>query len=167
VPDGFGISQRNVVVSTVGLAPAIRKLADEHLSVTLAVSLHTPDDELRDTLVPVYNRWPVAEVLDAARYYADTSGHRVSIEYALIRDVNDQPWGGDLLGKKLHKALGPLVHVNLIPLNPTPGTDWDAGPRPVQDEFVRRVIAQGVTCTVRDTRGREIAAACGQLASEG
>ncbi|MBU3063892.1 23S rRNA (adenine(2503)-C(2))-methyltransferase RlmN [Nocardia sp. NEAU-G5] len=165
-PDGFGISQRNVVVSTVGLAPAIRKFADEGMSVTLAVSLHTPDDELRDTLVPVNNRWPVAEVLDAARYYADKSGRRVSIEYALIRDVNDQPWRADLLGKKLHKALGPRVHVNLIPLNPTPGSEWDASPKPVEREFVRRVEAQGVPCTVRDTRGQEIAAACGQLAAE-
>ncbi|MGN2636873.1 23S rRNA (adenine(2503)-C(2))-methyltransferase RlmN [Nocardia takedensis] len=165
-PDGLGISQRNVVVSTVGLAPAIRKLADEDLSVTLAVSLHTPDDELRDTLVPVNNRWPVAEVLDAARYYADKSGRRVSIEYALIRDVNDQPWRADMLGKKLHKALGSRVHVNVIPLNPTPGSEWDAAPKPVEREFVRRVNEQGVPCTVRDTRGQEIAAACGQLAAE-
>ncbi|MDO4685489.1 MAG: 23S rRNA (adenine(2503)-C(2))-methyltransferase RlmN [Corynebacterium sp.] len=165
-PNGFGISQRNVTVSTVGLAPAIRKLADEELSVTLAVSLHTPDDELRDTLVPVNNRWPVAEVLDAARYYADRSGRRVSIEYALIRDINDQDWRADMLGKKLHQALGSLVHVNLIPLNPTPGSKWDASPKDRQDEFVRRVIAQGVPCTVRDTRGQEIAAACGQLAAE-
>ncbi|PRQ12570.1 23S rRNA (adenine(2503)-C(2))-methyltransferase RlmN [Corynebacterium sp. 13CS0277] len=165
-PDGFGISQRNVTVSTVGLAPAIRKLADEDLSVTLAVSLHTPDDELRDTLVPVNNRWSVAEVLDAARYYADKTGRRVSIEYALIRDINDQDWRADMLGKKLHKALGSRVHVNLIPLNPTPGSKWDASPKDRQDEFVRRVIAQGVPCTVRDTRGQDIAAACGQLAAE-
>jgi 23S rRNA (adenine2503-C2)-methyltransferase len=166
-PDGFGISARSVTVSTVGLAPAIRKLADEKLGVTLAVSLHTPDDELRDTLVPVNNRWKVSEVLDAARYYADVTGRRVSVEYALIRDVNDQPWRADLLGKKLHRALGPLVHVNLIPLNPTPGSEWDASPKPVEREFVRRVQAAGVSCTVRDTRGREIAAACGQLAAEG
>ena len=165
-PEGFGISQRNVTVSTVGLAPAIRKLADEGLSVTLAVSLHTPDDELRDTLVPVNNRWSVQEVLDAARYYADKTGRRVSIEYALIRDVNDQGWRADMLGKKLHKALGSRVHVNLIPLNPTPGSKWDASPKEQQDEFVRRVAAQGVPCTVRDTRGQEIAAACGQLAAE-
>ncbi|AXK88437.1 23S rRNA (adenine(2503)-C(2))-methyltransferase RlmN [Nocardia farcinica] len=165
-PDGLGISQRNVVVSTVGLAPAIRKLADEGLSVTLAVSLHTPDDELRDTLVPVNNRWPVAEVLDAARYYADTTGRRVSVEYALIRDINDQPWRADMLGAKLHKALGSRVHVNVIPLNPTPGSKWDASPKPVEREFVRRVNEQGVPCTVRDTRGQEIAAACGQLAAE-
>lgn len=166
-PNGFGISARSVTVSTVGLVPAIRKLADEKLNVTLAVSLHTPDDELRDTLVPVNNRWKVSEVLDAARYYADATGRRVSIEYALIRDVNDQPWRADLLGKKLHGALGPLVHVNLIPLNPTPGSEWDASPKPVEREFVRRVRERGVSCTVRDTRGREIAAACGQLAAEG
>ncbi|MDR3661415.1 MAG: 23S rRNA (adenine(2503)-C(2))-methyltransferase RlmN [Mycobacterium sp.] len=166
-PDGFGIGARSVTVSTVGLAPAIRKLADEKLGVTLALSLHTPDDELRDTLVPVNNRWNVSEVLDAARYYADVTGRRVSVEYALIRDVNDQPWRADLLGKKLRAALGPLVHVNLIPLNPTPGSEWDASPKPVEREFVRRVQAAGVSCTVRDTRGREIAAACGQLAAEG
>ena len=99
--------------------------------MTLAVSLHAPDDELRDTLVPMNNRWTVAEVLDAARYYADRTGRRVSIEYALIRDVNDQPWRADLLGRLLHKPR-PLVHVNLIPLNPTPGSVWDASPKPVR-----------------------------------
>ncbi|HQV17196.1 23S rRNA (adenine(2503)-C(2))-methyltransferase RlmN [Gordonia sp. (in: high G+C Gram-positive bacteria)] len=165
-PEGLGISARSVTVSTVGLAPAIRKLADEGIPVTLAVSLHTPDDELRDTLVPVNNRWSVAEVLEAARYYADSSGRRVSIEYALIRDINDQPWRADMLGKKLHKALGTKAHVNLIPLNPTPGSKWDASPKPAEREFVRRVQEQGVSCTVRDTRGQEIAAACGQLAAE-
>jgi 23S rRNA (adenine2503-C2)-methyltransferase len=165
-PGGFGISARSVTVSTVGLAPAIRKLADERLAVTLALSLHAPDDELRDTLVPVNNRWKITEALEAARYYADVTGRRVSVEYALIRDVNDQPWRADLLGKRLHRALGPLVHVNLIPLNPTPGSDWDASPKAVEREFVRRVRGQGVSCTVRDTRGREISAACGQLAAE-
>jgi 23S rRNA (adenine2503-C2)-methyltransferase len=166
-PGGLGISQRSVTVSTVGLVPAIDKLAAEGLAVTLAVSLHAPDDELRDTLVPVNTRWKVAEVLDATRRYADTSGRRVSIEYALIRDVNDQGWRAQLLGELLHARLGPLVHVNLIPLNPTPGSEWDASPKPVEREFVRLVRAAGVSCTVRDTRGREIAAACGQLAAEG
>ena len=140
---------------------------EERRPIAEAVSLHTPDDELRDTLVPINNRFSVAEVLDAARYYADKSGRRVSIEYALIRDINDQGWRADMLGKKLHKALGSRVHVNLIPLNPTPGSKWDASPKAQQDEFVRRVRAQGVPCTVRDTRGNEIAAACGQLAAEG
>lgn len=164
-PHGFGISARSVTVSTVGLVPGIEKLTAEGLQVRLAVSLHTPDDELRDTLVPVNNRWKVDEVLAAARSYADVTGRRVSIEYALIRDVNDQPWRADLLGRLLHERLGPLVHVNLIPLNPTPGSVWDASPKPVQEEFVRRVRAAGVACTVRDTRGQEIAAACGQLAA--
>lgn len=164
-PDGLGISARSVTVSTVGLVPAIEKFTAEKLQVRLAVSLHTPDDELRDTLVPVNDRWKVDEVLRAARAYADATGRRVSIEYALIRDVNDQPWRADLLGELLRMRLGQLVHVNLIPLNPTPGSAWDASPKPVQDEFVRRVRAQGVACTVRDTRGQEIAAACGQLAA--
>ena len=166
ITGGFGISARSVTVSTVGLAPPIRKLADERLGVTLALSLHAPDDELRDTLVPINNRWKISEALDAARYYADVTGRRVSVEYALIRDVNDQPWRADLLAKRLHRALGPLVHVNLIPLNPTPGSEWDASPKPAEREFVRRVRAGGVPCTVRDTRGREIAAACGQLAAD-
>ncbi|MBV9010803.1 MAG: 23S rRNA (adenine(2503)-C(2))-methyltransferase RlmN [Pseudonocardiales bacterium] len=164
-PDGLGLSQRSVTVSTVGLVPAIRRLATEGLQVTLAVSLHTPDDELRDTLVPVNRRWKVAEVLDASRHYANTTGRRVSIEYALIRDVNDQPWRAELLGRLLRERLGALVHVNLIPLNPTPGSTWDASPPSVQEEFVARLRTAGVVCTIRDTRGREIAAACGQLAA--
>lgn len=166
-PSGFGLSQRAVTVSTVGLVPAIHKLAEEGLQVTLAVSLHTPDDELRDTLVPVNNRWPVSEVMDVARHYADATGRRVSIEYALIRDVNDQTWRGEMLGRLLAQRLGPMAHVNLIPLNPTPGSEWDASPRHQQDAFVAAVRAAGVSCTVRDTRGQEIDAACGQLAAEG
>jgi len=161
-PHGLGMSARGITVSTVGLAPAIDRLAGEGLPVTLAVSLHAPDDELRDTLVPVNARWKVDEVLAAAWRYADTTGRRVSIEYALIRDVNDQPWRADRLAALLR---GRLAHVNLIPLNPTPGSAWDASPRAAQREFVRRLRAGGVTTTVRDTRGREIDGACGQLAA--
>jgi 23S rRNA (adenine2503-C2)-methyltransferase len=163
-PDGFGLSARGVTVSTVGLVPAIDKLAAEGLPVTLAVSLHAPDDELRDSLVPVNNRWPVAEVLDAAWRYADRTGRRVSIEYALIRDVNDQAWRADLLGGLLR---GRLTHVNLIPLNPTPGSAWTASRPRDEREFVRRLSGHGVPVTVRDTRGREIDGACGQLAAAG
>jgi 23S rRNA (adenine2503-C2)-methyltransferase len=162
VPSGLGISQRSLTVSTVGLVPAIDRLASEGLSVRLAVSLHAPDDEARDELVPVNRRWKVAEVLSAAWDYAAATGRRVSIEYALIRDVNDQPWRADLLGSLLS---GHLAHVNLIPLNPTPGSKWTASRPGVQEEFVRRVAAHGVTVTVRDTRGREIDGACGQLAA--
>jgi 23S rRNA (adenine2503-C2)-methyltransferase len=161
-PEGVGLSQRHITVSTVGLVPAMQRLITEELSVTLALSLHAPDDDLRDELVPVNQRWKVTEVLGAAFDYAAQTGRRVSIEYALIRDVNDQPWRADLLGKLLR---GKLVHVNLIPLNPTPGSRWDASPKPVEREFVRRLRAAGVATTVRDTRGREIDGACGQLAA--
>src|SRR5664279_5728792 len=123
-PDGLGISQRGITVSTVGLVPAIDKLTAEGLNVTLAVSLHAPDDELRDTLVPINTRWKVAEILDAAARYASATKRRVSIEYALIRDINDQSWRADLLGRLLRERLGHMVHVNLIPLNPTPGSIW-------------------------------------------
>lgn len=161
-PEGLGLSQRHITVSTVGLVPAMRRLAEEDLSVTLALSLHAPDDELRDELVPVNQRWKVAEVLAAAWDYAARTGRRISIEYAMIRDVNDQPWRADLLGRLL---AGRLAHVNLIPLNPTPGSRWDASPKPVEREFVRRLRAAGVSTTVRDTRGQEIDGACGQLAA--
>ena len=161
VPEGMGISQRSVTVSTVGLVPAIARLAAERLSVTLAVSLHAPDDGLRDTLVPVNRRWKVAEVLAAAWDYAAATGRRVSIEYALIKDINDQAWRA-LLGSLL---AGRLAHVNLIPLNPTPGSKWTALRPAAQREFVRRLEAHGVPVTVRDTRGREIDGACGQLAA--
>lgn len=161
-PKGFGMSRRNIVVSTVGLVPAIDKLAAEKLPVTLALSLHAPDDELRNTLVPVNTRWNVKEAIDAASRYQQSSGRRVSIEYALIKDVNDQAWRGDLLGKLLARK---HMHVNLIPLNPTPGSEWDASSPKAQREFVAKLEAHGVTVTVRDTRGREIAGACGQLAA--
>jgi 23S rRNA (adenine2503-C2)-methyltransferase len=162
VPGGLGISQRSLTVSTVGLVPAIRRLTEERLTVRLAVSLHAPDDEARDELVPVNRRWKVAEVLDAAWDYAAATGRRVSIEYALIRDINDQPWRADRLGALL---AGRLAHVNLIPLNPTPGSKWTASRPGVQEEFVRRIADHGVAVTVRDTRGREIDGACGQLAA--
>jgi 23S rRNA (adenine2503-C2)-methyltransferase len=160
VPEGLGISQRAITVSTVGLVPAIRRLTAEGLTARLALSLHAPDDELRDELVPVNQRWKVAEALDAAWEYAAATGRRVSIEYALIRDINDQAWRADLLGSLL---AGRLAHVNLIPLNPTPGSKWTASRPGVQEEFVERVAAHGVAVTVRDTRGREIDGACGQL----
>ncbi len=162
VPDGLGMSQRSITISTVGIVPAIRRLAAEGLQVRLALSLHAPDDELRDTLVPVNNRFKISEVLEAAFDYGSQTGRRVSIEYAMIRDMNDQPWRADLLGSLL---VGRNAHVNLIPLNPTPGSLWDASEPQVEREFVRRLRAAGVPTTVRDTRGRDIDGACGQLAA--
>jgi 23S rRNA (adenine2503-C2)-methyltransferase len=162
VPAGLGISQRAVTVSTVGLVPAITRLAQEGLSVRLAVSLHAPDDNLRDELVPVNRRWKVAEVLDAAWGYAAVTGRRVSIEYAMIRDINDQAWRAEALARLLS---GRLAHVNLIPLNPTPGSKWTASDPAVAAEFEARLADRGIPVTVRDTRGREIDGACGQLAA--
>jgi 23S rRNA (adenine2503-C2)-methyltransferase len=161
-PAGLGISQRSVTVSTVGLVPAIERLAAEGLSARLAVSLHAPDDDLRDELVPVNRRWRVAEVLDAAWGYAAATGRRVSIEYAMIRDINDHAWRAELLADLL---AGHLAHVNLIPLNPTPGSKWTASDPQVAEDFLGRLAARGVPVSVRDTRGREIDGACGQLAA--
>jgi 23S rRNA (adenine2503-C2)-methyltransferase len=161
-PDGLGISARSVTVSTVGLVNGIEKLTEEGISVTLAVSLHTPDDELRDTLVPINNRFNIREVLAAADFYEKKTGRRYSIEYALIRDINDQSWRADLLGRLLKNR---NAHVNLIPLNPTPGSKWTASRREDEAEFVRILESYGVPVTVRDTRGREIDGACGQLAA--
>ena len=161
-PAGLGISARKITVSTVGLVPRIRQLAKEGLPVTLAVSLHAPDDELRDELVPVNNRWPVAEVLDAAWEYAAATGRRVSIEYALIRDINDQVWRAEALADLL---AGRLAHVNLIPLNPTPGSKWTASRRRDEEAFVAALRARRIPVSVRDTRGQEIDGACGQLAA--
>jgi 23S rRNA (adenine2503-C2)-methyltransferase len=164
-PVGLGMSARGITVSTVGLVPAMERLADEGLAVTLALSLHAPDDDLRDELVPVNTRWKVAEVLDAARAYFDTTGRRVSIEYALIKDINDQAWRADLLGELLTDRGRGWVHINPIPLNPTPGSKWTASTRAVERTFVETLSAHGLAVTVRDTRGREIDGACGQLAA--
>jgi 23S rRNA (adenine2503-C2)-methyltransferase len=164
VPDGLGISRRAITISTVGLVPAIGKLAGEGLPVRLAVSLHAPDDELRDELVPVNQRWKVAEVLDAAWAYAAATGRRVSVEYALIRDINDQAWRAEALADLL---TGRLAHVNLIPLNPTPGSKWTRSQAGVMQEFEERLARRGIPVTVRDTRGTEIDGACGQLAAAG
>ncbi|QWW18809.1 23S rRNA (adenine(2503)-C(2))-methyltransferase RlmN [Schaalia sp. 19OD2882] len=165
VPEGFGMSARGVTVSTVGLVPAIDKLAAEGLPVTLAVSLHAPDDDLRDDLIPVNSRWKVGELLDAARRYFLATGRRVSIEYALIKDMNDQVWRAQLLAEELNSRGKGWVHVNPIPLNPTPGSIWTASTRRAQDEFVRTLRHNGISTTIRDTRGSDIDGACGQLAT--
>lgn len=164
-PEGLGMAARHITVSTVGLAPAIDKLTKEKLQVTFALSLHAPDDELRNEMIPVNSRWNVDEVLDAAKRYFDTTGRRVSIEYALIKNMNDQAWRAELLAKKLNDRGKGWVHVNPIPLNPTPGSVWDASERSVMNEFIDRLLAAGIPTTLRDTRGKEIDGACGQLAA--
>lgn len=165
-PEGMDMSARQITVSSVGLVPVIRRLADEGVPVTFALSLHAPDDELRDEMIPVNSRWKVDEALDAAHEYYEKTGRRVSIEYALIRDMNDHPWRADLLAAKLNERGHGWAHVNPIPLNPTPGSVWTASTPAAQREFVRRLESAGVAATLRDTRGREIDGACGQLAAE-
>jgi 23S rRNA (adenine2503-C2)-methyltransferase len=166
-PAGLGMSARHITVSTVGLVPAINRLAEEGIPVTFALSLHAPDDELRDELIPVNSRWKADEAIDAAYNYFVKTGRRVSIEYALIKDMNDHAWRADLLGKKLNARGRGWVHVNPIPLNPTPGSIWTSSEPDVTDEFINRLEAAGIPTTLRDTRGKEIDGACGQLAAEG
>jgi 23S rRNA (adenine2503-C2)-methyltransferase len=164
-PEGLGMSARNITVSTVGLVPAIEKLTKEDVPVTFALSLHAPDDELRDELIPVNSRWKVDEALDAARAYFDETGRRVSIEYALIKDMNDHQWRAELLAQKLNARGKGWVHVNPIPLNPTPGSIWTASTPEATRIFLSTLEKAGITATLRDTRGKEIDGACGQLAA--
>jgi 23S rRNA (adenine2503-C2)-methyltransferase len=164
-PDGLGMSARGITMSTVGLVPAVDRLAAEGLPVTLALSLHAPDDELRNELVPLNTRWSVDEAIDAAYRYFRATKRRVSIEYALIRDINDQAWRANLLGDMLNARGRGWVHVNPIPLNPTPGSKWTASRPAVEQQFVERLRAAGIPTTIRDTRGQDIDGACGQLAA--
>lgn len=164
-PEGLGMSARNITVSTVGLVPGIKKLAQEDLPLTFALSLHAPDDELRDELIPVNSKWQVDEALDAARAYFDKTGRRVSIEYALIRDMNDHDWRAQLLADKLNARGRGWVHVNPIPLNPTPGSVWTASTEKQTQSFLSILEDNGIPTTLRDTRGKEIDGACGQLAA--
>ncbi len=166
-PEGFGMGARHITVSTVGLAPAVRKLVKEEIPVTLAVSLHAPDDELRNELVPINQRFDVDEILSAAYEYFEVTGRRVSIEYALIRDINDQAERAELLARRLIDHGGAhWVHVNPIPLNPVKGSKWTASDPRVEKEFVETLRSHGISATIRDTRGSDIDGACGQLAAE-
>ena len=164
-PNGLGMSARNITVSTVGLVPGIKKLADEDLPLTFALSLHAPDDKLRDDLIPVNDKWKVDEALSAAYEYYEKTGRRVSIEYALIRDMNDHVWRAELLAEKLNDFGKGWVHVNPIPLNPTPGSVWTASTPEQTDAFIDTLESLGIPTTLRDTRGKEIDGACGQLAA--
>jgi 23S rRNA (adenine2503-C2)-methyltransferase len=159
-PDRLGIGARHVTVSTSGVVPGIDRMIDELPQVNLAISLHAADDGLRDELVPLNRKWPIDALIAAGRRFADRTGRRVSLEYVMIDGVNDSLALGERLGTL---ASGWLSHVNLIPLNPTPGSRWSGTPRERLVAFADVVRAGGVAVTIRDTRGREIEAACGQL----
>jgi 23S rRNA (adenine2503-C2)-methyltransferase len=162
--DDVGISARQITVSTVGVVPAMRRLAEWHLPVTLAVSIHAPTDELRDELVPLNRRYPLGEVVAAARDFARSHGRRVTFEYTLLDGVNDRPEHAEALAELLADALptGPS-HVNLIPYNATPGLAARASPAARIERFATTLRQRGVNATVRRNRGVDIDAACGQL----
>lgn len=159
-PEGFDLSARSITLSTVGLVPGIRRLTGLGLPITLAVSLHAPNDELRDDLVPVNRQHPLAELLQACRAYRDTTGRRLTFEYVLIEGINDRLDHA----RELADLVAPLrAHVNLIPMNPTPAVPWRAPHPDHQAAFARTVNDGGVPTTIRRNRGNAIDAACGQL----
>jgi 23S rRNA (adenine2503-C2)-methyltransferase len=159
-PERLGIGARHITVSTSGVVPGMDRMINELPQVNLAISLHAATDALRDELVPINRKWPVAAVIAAGRRFAARTGRRVSLEYVMIDGLNDTD---DQASRLADLAHGWRSHVNLIPLNPTPGSRWSGTPRAGIDRFVEILRHGGVPVTVRDTRGREIEAACGQL----
>lgn len=169
-PAGFNMGARSFTVSTVGLVPGIRRLAQEKLPINLAISLHAPDDETRTNMMPVNKSFPIAELMAAVRDYTEATNRRVSFEYVLLQEKNDFTQQARLLGRLLREQSGlrmELVHVNLIPWNPVPGSPLSRSHRERVLDFQQTLHGQGVPCTVRVERGVDIGAACGQLAGEG
>jgi 23S rRNA (adenine2503-C2)-methyltransferase len=162
-PRRFGLGARHLTVSTSGVVPGIRRLTALGAQFTLAISLHAARDPLRDVLVPLNRRWPVAEVVAAARDHARATGRRISYELTLIDGINDTSLDADALADLLR---GDLCHVNLIPMNPVAHTPWQASPMPRIEAFATRLRQAGIAVTIRRNRGQEIGAACGQLAAE-
>jgi 23S rRNA (adenine2503-C2)-methyltransferase len=162
-PAKLGLGARHITVSTSGVVPGIRRLTALGPQFTLAISLHAARNALRDVLVPLNRRWPVEEVIAAARDHARATGRRISYEMTMIGGVNDTDDDADAVANLLH---GDLAHVNLIPMNPVAHTPWQASPMPAIERFAGRISAAGIPVTIRRNRGVEIGAACGQLAAE-
>ena len=160
--DQLGIGARHITVSTVGIAPRIRELANEGLQLTLAVSLHEIDQAQRQALIPTASKWPIDDLLDACADYVDKTGRRITFEWALIAGENDSTAIADALGRRLAKL---HCHLNLIPLNPTGGYPGAPTQGPSVDRFVHTLAKHGVVATVRVRRGIDIDAGCGQLRS--
>jgi 23S rRNA (adenine2503-C2)-methyltransferase len=160
----IGLSARHITISTVGLIPGIRDLATRPLPVNLAVSLHAANDTLRDELVPINRRYPIDDLIEACAAYLEVRNRRISFEWAMIDGVNDRPGDAAELAR-LCRRLRPSAHVNLIPLNPTPGYPTKGSPLERVHQFRDQLEAMGTNATVRQNRGTEIDAACGQLAA--
>ena len=158
--EGLNVSMRHISLSTCGLVDKIYDLADKKLQLTLSVSLHAPNDEIRSRTMPVNKRWNMEQLLKACKYYSTTTGRRISFEYAMISGVNDMDWCARELASRLR---GILAHVNLIPVNDVTGTGYKKSGIPRQKRFVALLEERGVTATVRRTLGSDIEASCGQL----
>jgi 23S rRNA (adenine2503-C2)-methyltransferase len=159
-PDGLNMGARRMTISTAGLVPGILRMAEQELQVNLAVSLHAATDELRNELVPVNRRYPLDELMRAVRAYTDRTSRRVTFEYVLIKGVNDALVQAHRLAERLE---GMLCHVNLIPFNPIPNSDWQPADPSTVAAFQRILAQDHIPVNVRQERGLEIAAACGQL----
>ncbi|MCX6035893.1 MAG: 23S rRNA (adenine(2503)-C(2))-methyltransferase RlmN [Chloroflexi bacterium] len=162
-PDGYNFGARRLTISTVGLVPAIRRFTAEKRQVHLAISLHAADDTLRTSMLPINNRYPIKELLEACRDYITATGRRITFEWAMVNGVNDTPDQAHLLASKLK---GLLCHVNAIPLNPTEGYSGKATTRQRANEFIDILSKSGIPCTIRLRRGIDIKAGCGQLVSQ-
>ena len=162
-PHRFGLGARHITVSTSGVVPGIRRLTALGPQFTLAVSLHAARDPLRDVLVPLNRRWPVAEVIAAARDHGRATGRRISYEVTMIGGINDTEMDAIAMAELLR---GDHAHVNLIPMNPVAHTPWTASPMPIIEAFAVTLQGAGIQTTIRRNRGQEIGAACGQLAAE-
>jgi 23S rRNA (adenine2503-C2)-methyltransferase len=161
-PRGFNFGARRITVSTIGVVPGILRFAQEGRQYNLAVSLHAPDEELREKLVPLAVKWPISQVLNAVEAYITATGRRVTFEYVLLRGVNDRLKHAKALASLLR---GKLVHVNLIPFNPAPGLPFDPPEEGQIELFRRELLAHGIDVTVRRSKGIKIQAGCGQLRS--
>lgn len=158
--NGLNISQRNITVSTCGIVPGIKKLCEEGLSITLALSLHAPNDEVRKTLMPVANKYSLSEVLPACKEYFEKTGRRLTFEYSLVQGVNDNLEEAKKLAALLKDMHG---HVNLIPVNPIKERDYKQSNKEAIEEFKSYLEKKGINVTVRREMGRDIGGACGQL----
>ena len=157
---GLNISQRNITVSTCGIVPKIKELADLKLQITLAISLHAPNDELRKTMMPIANKYSIAEIMDACRYYLDKTGRRISFEYSLVKGVNDTK---ECANELIELVKGLNCHINLILVNPIKERDYEQSEKNSIKNFKDMLERKGINATVRREMGRDIDGACGQL----